>query len=120
MSPDHTTDTIRLRAGRSRADASGVHHPSFRRVTWDGEEEQHWMPAAAPFEPGTPMLCGKRLPPFDGVTEDEAEFKTTPVCRRCNRAFWKIFRRARDAFAAAVEGDLEKLPTLDLPDHVSE
>jgi hypothetical protein len=93
-----------------------MHHPSFRRITWSGEKEQHWMPAAAPVVAGAPLLCGKRLPPFDGVPEeDDQELKTTPMCRRCNRAFWKIWRRAHEAFAADVTRDLDSLPTIDLP-----
>jgi hypothetical protein len=64
------------------------------------------MPAAAPLIASAPLLCGKRLPPFDGVANnDSGESNRRPVCRRSKRAYWKIFRRARRAFADAVEAD---------------
>jgi hypothetical protein len=60
------------------------------------------------------MLCGKRLPPFEDVNEDEScDLEKIPMCGRCSRAYWKIFRRARSAFAADVVRDLDTLPTVD-------
>jgi hypothetical protein len=49
-----------------------MNHPSFRRVAWSGEAQQHFMPAASPVVVGAAMLCGKRLPPFDDVDGDES------------------------------------------------
>jgi hypothetical protein len=93
-----------------------MRHPAFRRITWSDEKEQHWMPAATPLVVGAPTLCGKRVPPFAGATEGECEeWKTTPMCRRCDRAFWKIWRRAQRDFAADVTRDLEALTTVELP-----
>jgi hypothetical protein len=80
-------------------------------MTWSGEPEQHFMPAASPFVAGAPMLCGKRLPPFDDVNDDEAgDFKKIPMCRRCSRARSKILSRARCAFVTDVARDLDSLP----------
>jgi hypothetical protein len=91
-----------------------MHHPSFRRLTWNGEPEQHFMPAASSVVAGAPMLCGKRLPPFEDVDGDEeGVFKEIPLCRRCSRARSNIFRHARRAFAADVVRDLDSLPTVD-------
>ena len=94
-----------------------MNNPSFRRVAWSGEAEQHFMPAASPVVVGAPMLCGKRLPPFDDVDGDEScDLKEIPMCGRCSRASSKILRRARRKFAADVVRDLDSLPTADTPD----
>jgi hypothetical protein len=99
---------------RDGADASVV---IVRRITWSGEKEQHWMPGATPVVPDAPVLCGRRLPPFDGVEEDDesVELKTKPMCSRCARAWAKVFRQARRAFVASVKRDLDALPTVDEP-----
>jgi hypothetical protein len=99
---------------RGSADAFVV---VIRRITWIGEREQHWMPAVTPVAPDAPVLCGKRLPPFEDHEEDDEaiEFKTKPMCRRCSRAWSRIFTRTRRIFAASVERDLDALPIIDEP-----
>jgi hypothetical protein len=89
----------------------------IRRITWIGEKEQHWMPAATPVAPDAPVVCGKRLPPFEGLdVDDEAvELRTKPMCHRCSRAWSNVFKRARHAFAASVQRDLDSLPIIDEP-----
>jgi hypothetical protein len=95
-----------------------MNNPSFRRVAWSGEAEQHFMPAALPVVAGAPMLCGKRLPPFDDVDGDEScDLKEIPMCGRCSRTSSKIFRRARREFTADVLGDLDSLLTVDTPEN---
>ena len=89
----------------------------IRRITWNGEKEQHWMAAGTPVAPDAPVLCGKRLPPFEELDEDDEaiEFKTKPMCRRCSRVWSRIFRRTRRLFAASVKRDLDALPIIDEP-----
>jgi hypothetical protein len=71
------------------------------------------MPMATPIKPGAGVLCGKRLPDFADSEPNVEDQLDLPSCRRCDRAFWKIFRRARQEFAESVAGDLEALPTTD-------
>jgi hypothetical protein len=99
---------------RDRADGYLM---TIRRITWNGEKEQHWMAAATPVVPDAPVLCGKRLPPFEDLEEDDEaiEFKTKPMCRRCSRVWSKIFRQTRRLFAASVKRDLDALPIVDEP-----
>jgi hypothetical protein len=107
----------RLRGGGDGADKSSMNHPSFRRVAWSGEAQQHFMPAASPVVVGAAMLCGKSLPPFDDVDGDEScDLTEIPMCGGCSRASSKILRRARREFAADVVRDLDALPTTDTPD----
>ncbi len=75
------------------------------------------MAAATPVVPDAPVLCGKRLPPFEDLEEDDEaiEFKTKPMCRRCSRVWSKIFRQTRRLFAASVKRDLDALPIVDEP-----
>jgi hypothetical protein len=86
--------------------------PSFRQITWTGETQQHRIPIATPIKPGAGVLCGKRVPEFVDEAEVEDELDL-PSCRRCDKAFWKIFRRARQEFTESVERDLEMLRVTD-------
>jgi hypothetical protein len=107
-------DLLAVKARRACADVSIV---IVRRITWNGEEEQHWMRGATPVAPDAPVLCGKRLPPFEDLEEDDdaIELETKPMCRRCARAWSNIFRQTRRVFAASVKRDLASLPVIDEP-----
>ena len=83
-----------------------------RHLTWDGEAVQHFQPYSHPVVPHAPMLCGTRLPPFEGSPRDDKPI-TKPLCRRCGRAYWKIWRRKRTDFEKSVQTDLDQIPTLD-------
>jgi hypothetical protein len=77
----------------ARADSRGVAKPSFARITWDGENDQHFILAAAEIVPGFAVLCGKRGPEVFGEMNETEEQIEKPMCRRCARAWSKINRR---------------------------
>jgi hypothetical protein len=79
-----------------------------RKVTWDGEDVQHFQPPSHPLVTGAPMLCGARFPECLGSPE-EVEMIDKPGCRRCWRAYWKIWRRKRGDFEADALREIEAI-----------
>jgi hypothetical protein len=69
-----------------------VTKPRFSRITWESEQDQHFIPAAAEIVPGFAVLCGKRGPDVFGEMNETEEQIEKPVCRRCSRAHTKISR----------------------------
>ena len=67
------------------ADTSAVGKPRFSRITWDGEEHQHFIPAAVQIVPGFGVLCGMRGPEVLGEMNEIEEQIEKPMCRRCKR-----------------------------------
>ncbi len=94
-----------------------LRYAGFRGVTWDAERYLHLLSISSPIAPGALMICGKELPQLIiADTECEPGVIEKGMCPRCDKTFWKVWRRRQDDFAADVARDLEQLQvTNDIP-----